>query len=366
MFRLTSENRFMGSRFSETGRSKHRFGRKAGLADVPLRRVLLLLALTHCGVLTADETAKAPAKSFSAIIEAQSQKTVTEVASYLVANPEASDVETASRWLFQTARTQGLETEALTAAESYLKRSDATPAGTLLAQHCRSVGLARAGKFKEALAGFEEHLKSARIRTPNDTVEFALTLTVQAQLAGEYAGAREVLDRLSTSMFLNPTVRELCDNRIAKLELTGKAMPEISVEDLDGKKFESADLAGKVVLIDFWGTDCLPCLAEFPGLKQLYADTHSRGFEIVGISLDEEKQLVADFQKQAKLPWRVALSQTDHDATRRRYEAAKIPSTYLIDRQGKLVCFDARGRDLRIAVERLLGPENKPAGGAVP
>jgi peroxiredoxin len=271
----------------------------------------------------AEPASPNPPKSFSGIIDAQTEQTVSAVAEYLVANPEAADAETAYRWLFQTARTQGLESEALAPAEAYLKKSGSESAATHLAQHVRSVGLARSGKFPDAFAGFEEHLKTVRVRTPNDTVELALTLSVQAQLAGDYAAAKEVLDKLATAMFLNPAVRELCDNRLAKLELTDKPMPEISVEDLDGKKFVSADLAGKVVLIDFWGTNCLPCLAEFPGLKQLYNDTHARGFEVVGISLDDESQTVAEFQKQAKLPGG-RLSGTDHDATR-RHEAAKIP-----------------------------------------
>ncbi|MGE3315704.1 MAG: TlpA family protein disulfide reductase, partial [Planctomycetaceae bacterium] len=324
---------------------------------------LALVALMLLGSLAgAAETTEPGGTSFSAIIDAKTEQTVLAVAEYLVAHPDAPDAETAYRWLFQTVRTQGLEAQAVAPAEAYLKKAESGSAAMHLAQHVRSIGQARAGNFKEAFAGFEDHLKTVRVRSPNDTVDFALTLSVQAQLAGDYPAAKEVLDKLASAMFLNPTVRELCDNRLAKLELADKPMPDISVEDLDGKKFDSTELTGKVVLVDFWGTNCLPCLAEFPGLKQLYEDTHARGFEIVGISLDEEKETVVDFQKQAKLPWRLALSGTDHDATRRRYEAAKIPSTYLIDQKGRLICFDIRGRDLKLAVERLLGSEKKPNG----
>jgi len=216
----------------------------------------------------------------------------------------------------------------------------------------------------EALVLFDEHLKSARLRTPNDTIDFALALSVQAQLAGDYAAARDVFDRLATKLLLNPLVRELCDNRLAKLELVDRAAPELTVEDLSGKKIDLSALSGKVVLIDFWATDCLPCLVEFPAMKQLYAEFHERGLEIVGISLDENAAVVNAFQEQAQLPWPLALSQTDHDATRRRYEAAKIPSTYLIDQKGRLICFDARGRDLRRAVQKLLGDKTALGPGA--
>ncbi len=306
-------------------------------------------------------------KTFSAIIEEQAKGTISLVAAYVAEHPEADDAELAYRWLFETVRTHGREPDVLAAADAYLQRTGDNHPSRTLAQLVKCIGLARTGKLPEAMAVYEAHLKTSRIRMPNDTIDLAVGLSTQAQLAGDYATARDVYDKLSTGLFLNPAVREFADNRIRKLELARKPAPEISVEDLDGKKVAPTELAGKVVLVDFWGTNCPPCIIEFPSLKKLHADFNPRGFEIIGISLDEDRATVEEFQKQTKLSWRLALSSSDHDATRRRYEAAKIPSTYLLDQQGKLVGVDLQGRDLRQAVERLLGgAAASPKGSATP
>jgi peroxiredoxin len=292
----------------------------------------------------AEPSSGEPRKNFAAIIEQQTKQTFSLVSLYLVENPNAADAESAYRWLFETARVQGSEENAISAADTYLQRSNENQPSRTLAQQVKCIGLARSGKLKDAMAAYDEHLKSVRIRTPNDTVDLALALSVQAQIAGDYATARDVFDKLSTAMFLNPAVRELSENRISKLDLADQPAPDISVEDLEGRKVALQDWAGKVVIVDFWATNCAPCLVEFPSLKQLYADFHAKGLEIVSISLDESRESVTEFQKQAQLPWRLAMSSSDHDATRRRFEAAKIPAMYLIDQKGRLSASSARSR----------------------
>ena len=128
--------------------------------------------------------------------------------------------------------------------------------------------------------------------------------------------------------------------------------PDLGVEDLGGKAVGWGDYSGKVVLVDFWATNCPPCLEEFPSLKQLHAEYHKDGFEVLGITLDDDRSLVDSFQERAKLPWRLALSKTDRDATRERFKVVTIPSMFLVDAEGRVQYVDVRGAELRRVVER--------------
>src|SRR6202011_2619964 len=66
----------------------------------------------------------------------------------------------------------------------------------------------------------------------------------------------------------------------------GSRLPDFCVEDLQGRKISSADLRGKVVLIDFWATWCQPCKKEMPGYQKLLDSYGTRGFAVVGFKLD--------------------------------------------------------------------------------
>jgi thiol-disulfide isomerase/thioredoxin len=123
---------------------------------------------------------------------------------------------------------------------------------------------------------------------------------------------------------------------------------------LKGDLANTADAKGKVFLIDFWATNCPPCLAEFPKLKQLYADKHEEGFEVLGISLDDSEDTVEAFQAQAKLPWRMVCDTDQVRQAREKYRVRTIPSLFLVGRDGRIAQVDLKGNDLRQAVERCL------------
>lgn len=294
--------------------------------------------------------------NFASILEQQLRAAFDAIAKYVAENPDAADLPQAYAWLFETARLHSLEAEAVPLATQYLQRGDAdADAGLkLAAQRIRSLGLARQGKLDEALADFDRQLRSVRLRSANETLDYALALVAQAQLSNNLNAAREILERLSAAFFLNAGVRELCDVRLAKFDLIGKAPPEIGVADLQGARVDLADFQGKVVLVDFWATNCPPCLEEFPRLKQLYAEYRERGFEVVGISLDDSPEAVAHFQETWKLPWRLILDARELERLRSGFKVVTIPATYVIDRQGKVAFVDLRGNDLRRAVARLL------------
>ena len=293
-----------------------------------------------------EEPKPSSAGGFSEILEAQTRKTFELIESYVKKHPKAPDAEQAYAWLFQTARERGWESETVSLADSYLKQTGRELPSKELAAQVRIVGQAQAGKWDEAMLDFERQLANVRFRTPNDTVDLAETLAVQAQIAGKPETAREIYQNLSRTLFLNAYVRKFCETKLAKLELIGQKAPKVSVTDLSGKAVELQDFQGKWVLVDFWATNCPPCMKEFPGLKRFYQARHSKGLEIVGISLDEEEDTVRAFQKTWNLPWTLAMSHSDKDATRDGFRVPTIPAMYLINPQGKVELVDPDVREL--------------------
>lgn len=157
-----------------------------------------------------------------------------------------------------------------------------------------------------------------------------------------------------------------------RLGLVGKKM-ELEGTTLAGKPLKIDDLQGKVVLVVFWATWCGPCRAEIPEIKEAYAEYHPRGFEVVSISLDREREELDAFLKEEKLPWPVLF---DADPQKHgfnhpmaeRYGVMAIPAMVLLDKQGRGVALDPRGPSLGQELAKLLGPASlKPpaAGDAV-
>jgi peroxiredoxin len=116
-----------------------------------------------------------------------------------------------------------------------------------------------------------------------------------------------------------------------------------------GKRVSLADYRGKYVLIDFWASWCHPCRAENPNVLKAYEAYKNRNFEVLGISIDDEKgrakwlQAIADDQ----MPWtQVSDLRGPQNEAAQRYNVQGIPQNFLIDPTGKIVATNLRGDDL--------------------
>ena len=324
-----------------------------------LRNVVSLMSLVCLGTHSPAVGADSPnPRTFAQALDGVQAEAYGKIVEYVRQNPRAEDIHEAYAWLFASAREWGLEVQAVAVAEQYFRRGDGLPQTLRQAGAVRILGLARSGDLKTAQVLFEQELAGVSLRTPEPAVELGMGVIAEAQLQSDLAVVRRVLDRLSSTFFLNPTVRRQCGNRLRKLELMQQEAPAIGLTCLDGKAVEVSQYAGKVLLVDFWATNCPPCLEEFPNLKRVYRDYHPRGFEVIGISLDSNRRTVADFQAKWKLPWKLALHGESRQGPKLRYRVETIPSMFLVDRSGKVVAFDLKGNALRRAVSGLI--DGKP------
>jgi thioredoxin:protein disulfide reductase len=115
-----------------------------------------------------------------------------------------------------------------------------------------------------------------------------------------------------------------------------ESAPAVSLALLDGGKIDVESLRGKVVLIDFWATWCVPCLSEVPVFNELHKANRARGFELVAIALDDEgAEIVKPFVKAHPMNYTVALGDSEL-AQRFKVDDSVLPVTLLLDKQGRI------------------------------
>ncbi len=150
---------------------------------------------------------------------------------------------------------------------------------------------------------------------------------------------------------------------LAKIH-AGSTAPAFQAKTLSGRTINfPADYRGKVVLVDFWATWCVPCIGEFPHLLEAREKFQERGFEIIAISTDQPTgtpvETVRAFLKERKIPWEVVYDGAQQIAA--DYRVGAIPAPFLIDGDtGSILAtkLQARGPELLDAIEKAL--KNKP------
>lgn len=204
------------------------------------------------------------------------------------------------------------------------------------------------------LETFESEVRKLQKDFPSREEPLMMLLQLSQMVESDKAKllAQEAFDKAK-----DPMLKEEAKSILDKMSLMGSKLT-LSFKPLDterhGEEVSIESLKGKVVLIDFWATWCGPCIQELPNVKQAYADLHGQGFEILGISFDNDESTLTRFVKKENMPWPQYFDGKGWgNSLGQRFGINSIPSMWLVDKKGVLRDMNAR-TDLVSKVKKLL------------
>lgn len=130
---------------------------------------------------------------------------------------------------------------------------------------------------------------------------------------------------------------------------------DFSAPNPEGKVISLKESLGKVTIVDFWASWCGPCRQENPNVVALYNELHSKGLNIIGVSLDQDAKKWKEAIAKDKLNWnQVSNLKGWQEPIATQYKVEAIPATFILDASGKVVARDLRGAELRAKIIELL------------
>lgn len=208
---------------------------------------------------------------------------------------------------------------------------------------------------------------------PDDTATAGLAM--QLASAFEHMPGGEALSKQAYETFgplfrksTNESIQQMAESfqgTLRRLSLPGNPM-EITGTLLNGKPFDQSTLTGKVVLVDFWATWCGPCIAEIPNVLEAYKKYSSKGFEVVGVSLDQDRDALEKFVTDKKIPWPILFENSEGSGWQHPlatyYGISGIPTVILIGKDGNVVSLNARGERLGELLAELFNNSSSTRG----
>jgi peroxiredoxin len=171
--------------------------------------------------------------------------------------------------------------------------------------------------------------------------------------AGELDSLYQALDRAVRSSALGLQVQEVL--RGAKLTAVGKPAPAFSQNDVEGKAVALSSFEGSYLLVDFWASWCGPCRQENPNVVRAWQKYHARGFTIMGISLDDQRDRWVAAIKKDGLTWTQVSDLKGWDNQVAMLYAIKgIPMNFLLDKHGTIIARGLTGEELDKKLAELL------------
>lgn len=185
------------------------------------------------------------------------------------------------------------------------------------------------------------------------------------ELDKEFATYETLVKQIYSSFGGSPVVeatKQQYDDRVRQMEAMnflapGKMAPDFTQNDVNGKPITLSSLRGNVVLIDFWASWCGPCRAENPNVVRLYNKYKDKGFTVMSVSLDKDKQRWIEAIAKDNLSWPNHVSDLKHwsNEVAKLYQVTGIPFTVLVDQEGKVIATKLRGPQLESTLQSIYG-----------
>jgi thiol-disulfide isomerase/thioredoxin len=221
--------------------------------------------------------------------------------------------------------------------------------------------------LSEDLKGFDALLADHKDEKTDAVAQVLfMKATLYVQVLHDYDKGEELLKRLKAD-FPETQAGKNIDKILPMLEQQktamkiqsalkpGEAFPDFNEKDLAGEPLSIAKFKGKVVLVDFWATWCGPCVAELPNVLAAYKKYHDKGFEVIGISLDQDANVLKNFIKEKGMVWPQYFDGKGWGSKLgQKYGINSIPMTFLLDPEGKIVAKGLRGPALDAQLAKML------------
>jgi peroxiredoxin len=292
----------------------------------------------------------------------------------LAARQNPPDAAATYEQLFHLAIAGNLFLDAEPAAKAVVSGGSPSPTVTALAHLVKIIAESDRGAYDQSLESLRqavaEREKAAQGGPPRaglatDEVLGVCDAYYQRLIqAGQFETARKAL-RLVLGQTQRPAIKEFLSSRLKRLDLVGKPAPAIRGVDLDGKPFDLADARGKVVLVEFWASWCLPCGAEVDAIRELAGSYRDRGFQVVGIGLDALQDggqkletvmpNVRRFLLDHNVPWPTLINGEGDKDYATAYGVTEIPANVLIGKDGTVTHIDLVRKTMEPAIARAVG-----------
>ena len=190
-----------------------------------------------------------------------------------------------------------------------------------------------------------------------NTNMYSSIMAIQALDPDKYSDLYKSLDAGLSKKFPNDKNVIMFHEVVERMLSTniGQFAPEISLPSPDGKEIALSSLKGKLVLIDFWASWCGPCRKEMPNVVKIYSKFKNKGFEIYGVSLDQDKEKWMEAITKDGINWpQVSDLKYWDNVAAKIYNVQGIPYTVLIDKEGKIIAKNLRGQELEKKIAEVL------------
>lgn len=208
--------------------------------------------------------------------------------------------------------------------------------------------------FNEIMQSFNVIMAEKITKNPD---KYASMIAIQGMEPDKFADVYKALDEGLNKKYPSDKGVRMFHDVVTKMLATtiGQQAPEIVLPTPDDRELALSSLKGKIVLVDFWASWCGPCRKEMPNVVKAYAKYKDKGFEIYGVSLDQDKGRWLEAIQKDGITWPQVSDLKYWDSyAAKLYAVEGIPYTVLLDKEGKIIAKNLRGAELEKAIEKAI------------